>query len=234
LDAHLIVHTTKYETRARWRQSFHEAVPEAIGKAGLGHLVGPFPSVRNDVDLVWLVVYDSEAERKQAEAGLWGQESWHKELSDANGELLERTTVLPLRTAYGSVIDDAPTLTRHLTGPDGPGALEIRRYRVRADRRSEFAHFFATRTLEGQAEAGMDVVAQFEVVPDDNLFIWLRGFPDLACRDLRKAAFYDSSLWWEDLRKDAFSMIEKIEHVHLVIPEGEAVNRPGFAGDSIV
>jgi len=96
--------------------------------------------------------------------------------------------------------------------------LELRQYRVFPGKRDAFAKFFRENCLQPLVEYGMKVYGQFDDVDDENVFTWFRGFPDLVERDRRKAAFYGSQLWLNELQDEAFSMIEDYTNVMLVMP----------------
>lgn len=96
--------------------------------------------------------------------------------------------------------------------------IEVRLYRVVRGQRARFLKFFRERTLDAQARSGMNVCGQFDDLDDENLFVWFRGFPDLAERDRRKADFYQSAYWLNELQDEAFSMIEDYSNVILVTP----------------
>ena len=96
--------------------------------------------------------------------------------------------------------------------------LEIRQYRIAAGQLARFAEFFRNRSLEPLKRHDMAVYGPFDDLDDPNNFVWLRGFPDLVERDRRKAAFYESKLWLEELQDEAFSMIEDYSNVLLVAP----------------
>lgn len=96
--------------------------------------------------------------------------------------------------------------------------IELRLYRIAPGMRARFRKFFNERTLDAQERSGMSVSGQFDDLDDENLFVWLRGFPGLLERDRRKADFYQSAYWLEELQDEAFSMIEDYSNVLLVTP----------------
>ncbi len=130
-------------------------------------------------------------------------------------------------------VPDAPGMVKKLTVrklapvPEAPfdaarvaalPVIELRLYRIAPGQRARFKTFFNERTVEAQERSGMSVCGQFDDLDDENLFIWLRGFPDLFERDRRKADFYQSAYWLEELQDEAFSMIEDYSNVLLVMP----------------
>jgi hypothetical protein len=96
--------------------------------------------------------------------------------------------------------------------------LEIRLYRLYSGTRARFAEFFRTRAMDALERGGMRVYGQYDDLDDENLFIWFRGFPDLAERDRRKAKFYQGEFWLNELQDEAFSMIADYSNVLLVTP----------------
>jgi hypothetical protein len=129
------------------------------------------------------------------------------------------------------VVPAAPEMVKKLTvrrlvqeAPFDPGrvaalpVIELRLYRIAPGMRARFRTFFNERTLEAQERSGMSVCGQFDDLDDENLFVWLRGFPDLLERDRRKADFYQSTYWLEELQDEAFSMIEDYSNVLLLMP----------------
>ena len=96
--------------------------------------------------------------------------------------------------------------------------IELRQYRIKPGRRADFADFFHHRATPAQARYDITVLGQFDDLGDADNFVWLRGFPSLVERDRRKAAFYSSRLWHDELEKDAFSMIDDYSNSILVAP----------------
>jgi len=127
---------------------------------------------------------------------------------------IRKLTVRRLAPAFGSTITSVAELTRMLES----NVLEIRQYRIAPGQRARFATFFVDKTLPAQGEYGMAVYGQFDDLDDENVFTWIRGFPDVVERDRRKNAFYQSDLWFNELQDEAFSMIEDYSNVLLVTP----------------
>lgn len=119
-----------------------------------------------------------------------------------------------LVTAPGSTITKAEEFRRVAESP----VIEIRQYRIAAGQRGRFAKFFVERTLPAQEHYRMAVYGHFDDLDDENNFVWWRGFPSLVERDRRKAEFYGSKLWLEELQDEAFSMIEDYSNVLLAAP----------------
>jgi NIPSNAP len=151
-------------------------------------VLAKFLSYRSDETFAWLQTPDARVE-----------------LTGAPRRVKESTW--RLAPAAGSTITSIDQLARLAESP----LLEIRWYRIAAGQRTRFAEFLRDRTLEPQTACGMVVYGPFEDLGDENLLAWFRGFPDLAERDRRKACFYESRLWLEELEKEAFSMIDRYD-----------------------
>ena len=96
--------------------------------------------------------------------------------------------------------------------------LEIRQYRIAPGQRPRFAEFFRDRARPSLERWGIAVYGPFDDLDDPNNFVWLRGFPNMVERDRRKASFYQSKLWLEEMQDEAFSMIEDYSNVLLAMP----------------
>lgn len=127
---------------------------------------------------------------------------------------IEKLTIRRLAPALASAITSTDQLHRVLES----NILEIRQYLIKPGQRARFAKFFSGRTLESQEQYGMPVYGQFDDLDDENVFVFLRGFPDMVERDRRKNAYYRSSLWLDELQDEAFSMIDDYSNVLLVTP----------------
>ncbi len=178
----LELHIIEVETERRWNWlEFFDANVD-------GAVSGRFLSYRDDETFAWLQRPDARLDLTNAPRRV--KEAKHR-----------------LRPAYGSTITTLDELPRI----SASALVEIRRYRVRAGTRESFAKFLHDRTLGEHERLGMPVHGPFEDVDDANVLIWFRGFPDLAERDRRKAAFYQSRLWLDELEKEAFSMIDSYD-----------------------
>jgi hypothetical protein len=127
---------------------------------------------------------------------------------------IQKLTVRRLAPAYGSVATTADELQRVLES----NVLELRQYKIKPGERARFAKFFVDKTLPAQGEYGMAVYGQFDDLDDENVFTWIRGFPNVVERDRRKNRFYQSAFWFNELQDEAFSMIEDYSNSLLVAP----------------
>jgi hypothetical protein len=194
------------EQRWNWLQFFENEFLPIHERARVGEVLGTFLSFRDDARLVWLLGFRDAAERLAF--------SQHRELQD----VLARTP-MPNRESIVRVVEPAIGCTiqsfeelRRMADP----ILELRQYRIAAGKRASFATFLRDRTLAEQTRLGMNVYGPFDDLEDANNLVWFRGFPDLVERDRRKAEFYQSRLWLNELQDEAFSMIEDYSNVMLV------------------
>lgn len=101
--------------------------------------------------------------------------------------------------------------------------VEMRTYRTKPGRRQEFIQIFLARSLPAHQEIGMKILGPFVSVEDEDVFFFMRGFPDLASREPMKAQFYEGALWKQELEHVLLPMLEKYEVV--------LVDAPGGLGD---
>jgi hypothetical protein len=86
------------------------------------------------------------------------------------------------------------------------GIVEIRTYTLRPGTRERFVSFFEQRTLEIQAEAGLDVVGQFRSLEDPDTFVWIRSHDSERDRIDHLRDFYLGDDWLA-VQDEALSMI---------------------------
>jgi hypothetical protein len=91
--------------------------------------------------------------------------------------------------------------------------IEMRTYKTKPGKRSEFLEIFRTRSIPEHDEIGMKILGPFLSVEDDDTFFFMRGFPDLPSREPMKAQFYESPLWKDELEKIVMPMLERYEVV---------------------
>ena len=129
---------------------------------------------------------------------------------------LRKLTVRRLGVAEGSTIVSPDGFARIAESP----VVEIRQYRIVPGQRGRFAAFFRDRAIPAQTRYGIPVYGQFDDLDDETCFVWMRGFPDLAVREQRKAHLYQGRLWLEEMEAEAFSMIEDYSNSILAMPVG--------------
>lgn len=76
-----------------------------------------------------------------------------------------------------------------------PAVVELRQYTLKPGRRDELIELFERHFIEGQEEAGIQLPGQFRCRTDENLFVWLRGFPDMEARRQALQRFYYGPVW---------------------------------------
>ncbi len=98
--------------------------------------------------------------------------------------------------------------------------VEMRTYKLKPGKRSEFLEIFQTKSVPAHAEIGMKILGPFLSVEDPDTFFFMRGFPDLPSREPMKARFYESELWKNELESVLMPMIEKYDVVLVDDPGG--------------
>src|SRR5215831_12255268 len=91
--------------------------------------------------------------------------------------------------------------------------IEMRTYKTKPGKRSEFLEIFRTRSMPAHAEIGMKILGPFLSIEDPDTFFFMRGFPDVASRDPMKARFYEGELWKRELENLLMPMLEKYDVV---------------------
>ncbi len=98
--------------------------------------------------------------------------------------------------------------------------VEMRTYKLKPGKRSEFLEIFQTKSVPAHAEIGMNILGPFLSVEDPDTFFFMRGFPDLPSREPMKARFYEGDLWKNELEGVLMPMIEKYDVVLVDDPGG--------------
>jgi hypothetical protein len=99
--------------------------------------------------------------------------------------------------------------------------IEMRTYRTKPGKRSEFLEVFRKRSMPAHAEIGMKILGPFVSVEDPDLFFFMRGFPDLASREPMKAKFYEGPLWKSELEQVLLPMLERYDVVLVDDPDNQ-------------
>ncbi|HEY8298712.1 MAG TPA: NIPSNAP family protein [Candidatus Baltobacteraceae bacterium] len=73
--------------------------------------------------------------------------------------------------------------------------FELRRYTLHPGKRDALIDLFEREFVESQEEAGIRLVGQFRDRDRPDMFVWLRGFPDMEARRLALGAFYKGPVW---------------------------------------
>ncbi|HXN98077.1 MAG TPA: NIPSNAP family protein [Candidatus Acidoferrales bacterium] len=97
--------------------------------------------------------------------------------------------------------------------------VEMRTYKTKPGKRSEFLDVFRSKSIPAHNEIGMKILGPFLSVEDPDTFFFMRGFPDLASREPLKARFYEGELWKSELESVLMPMLEKYEVVLVEDPQ---------------
>jgi hypothetical protein len=99
--------------------------------------------------------------------------------------------------------------------------IEMRTYKTKPGRRSQFLDLFRSKSIPAHAEIGMKILGPFLSVEDPDTFFFMRGFPDIASREPMKARFYEGQLWKRELENILLPMLDRYEVVLVEDPEGQ-------------
>jgi hypothetical protein len=72
---------------------------------------------------------------------------------------------------------------------------ELRQYTLQPGTGDAFLAYFEQWFLESQETTGMHVVGQFRDLDRPDMFVWMRGFPDMVSRRDSLDAFYGGPVW---------------------------------------
>jgi hypothetical protein len=88
--------------------------------------------------------------------------------------------------------------------------IEMRAYKTKPGKRSEFLEIFRSKSVPAHAEIALKILGPFLSVEDSDIFfILMRGFPEMALREPRKAKFCEGELWKNELENVLLPMLEK-------------------------
>jgi hypothetical protein len=99
--------------------------------------------------------------------------------------------------------------------------IEMRTYRTKPGKRSEFIRIFRSRSMPAHADIGMKILGPFLSIEDPDTFFFMRGFPDVPSREPMKAKFYEGELWKRELESVLMPMLDTYEVVLVDDPEGQ-------------
>ena len=91
--------------------------------------------------------------------------------------------------------------------------IEMRTYKTKPGKRSQFLEIFCSKSVPAHQEIGMKILGPFLSVEDPDTFFFMRGFPDLQSREPMKTKFYEGPLWKRELEHVLMPMLEKYEVV---------------------
>jgi hypothetical protein len=98
--------------------------------------------------------------------------------------------------------------------------IEMRTYKTKPGKRSEFLDVFRAKSIPAHVEIGMKILGPFLSIQDPDTFFFMRGFPDVASREPMKAKFYEGSLWKNELENILMPMLDKYDVVLVDDSEG--------------
>jgi len=108
--------------------------------------------------------------------------------------------------------------------------IEIRRYDIEPGRRDEFVDFFDSQIVPEMRKVGMQILGQFVSIEDETTFYYLRAYDDEEQRQAQTTAFYESSVWLDELKDRALGM-ETGWNVEVVTPTpGSVIGAPSEKG----
>src|SRR5262245_55329622 len=88
----------------------------------------------------------------------------------------------------------APPELRAASIPSLP-IVELRQYTLLPGKRDVLIDLFEREFIEGQEQTGMVILGTFRDLDRPNMFVWLRGFPDMPTRERSLTSFYDGPVW---------------------------------------
>lgn len=101
--------------------------------------------------------------------------------------------------------------------PASSSVVELRQYTLHPGKRDVLIDLFDRELIESQETLGMRVIGQFRDVDDQDRFVWLRGFRDMAGRAEGLKAFYGGPVWQEHREAANATMIDS-DNVLLLRP----------------
>src|SRR3984957_17626954 len=99
------------------------------------------------------------------------------------------------------------------------GVIELRQYTLRPGTRDAFVALFDAALAKPQEAAGMRMLGRCRDLDRPDMFVWLRGFPDMEVRRGALYGFYDGPVWAAH-RDAANGMMLDSDDVLLLEPAG--------------
>jgi hypothetical protein len=99
--------------------------------------------------------------------------------------------------------------------------IEMRTYKTKPGKRSQFLDIFRSKSIPAHTEIGMKISGPFLSIEDPDTFFFMRGFPDASSREPMKAKFYEGELWKRELEHVLLPMLEKYEVVVVEVPDDQ-------------
>lgn len=98
--------------------------------------------------------------------------------------------------------------------------IEMRTYKIKPGKLTEFLEIFESKSIPAHKEIGMKILGPFLSIEDADTFFFMRAFPTLESRDPMKAKFYEGEPWKRELEQKLMPMIEKFDVVLVDAPSG--------------
>lgn len=73
--------------------------------------------------------------------------------------------------------------------------VELRQYTLQPGQRDVLIELFDRELVETQEATGMQIIGQFRDLDRPDVFVWLRGFPDMERRHEALVGFYGGPVW---------------------------------------
>jgi hypothetical protein len=89
--------------------------------------------------------------------------------------------------------------------------IEVRTYRAVPGGRTRLMEALHHPLNQAHQDLGMKVLGPFPSVEDEDVYVWLRAFPDAASREAMKETFYAGPLWVEDHEAELMPLIADFE-----------------------
>jgi hypothetical protein len=132
----------------------------------------------------------------------------------------EKPMSTPQSLAMAEATNPGPSLSGTRRESAAP-VVELRQYTLRPGGRDTLIGLFDTHFVEPQEEAGITVIGQFRDVDRPDMFVWLRGFPDMERRKASLGEFYGGPVWTAHRDAANATMIDS-DDVLLLQPAWEA------------
>jgi len=97
--------------------------------------------------------------------------------------------------------------------------IELRTYRIKPGRRTEFLEIFRAKSVPAHAEIGIRILGPLLSIEDPDVFFFMRGFPNIESREPMKARFYEGELWKQELEHVLMPLLVKYDVVLVDDPE---------------
>ena len=104
--------------------------------------------------------------------------------------------------------------------------VEVRSYRIKPGKRSEFIDLFEKRAVPAQRSHGIKIIGPLLDLENPNKFVFLRSFPSLEAREQMKNDFYESELWKNELEGIAMPMLDSYDVILCETSKGYVCDGP--------